>query len=249
VLVIFVVIVLGATAAWPQSPGLPQDGVLSPLRNVLAALLGFLHFVCGSWAAAIVMVALLFRLFLFPISRYSMRHQAMVFEKQRLIKPLVCEIKRIYADDTIQRNEEILRVYRENGLNVISQTKGLLSILIQIPILLALYQLMRFSEHIGREPFLWMHDLTLPDSYWSWGLSLPWFGSHLNVLPLAVFVAQLSIAQGLSGYAGCSGRWFSKSMLAVPTVMLLLFYPLPAGCMLYWTTSSLCQAIEQRLSR
>lgn len=233
------------TAADPPVDG----GLLAPLRDGLHVLLDFLHFTTGSWGTSLIILALLCRVFLFPIARYGMRFQAAIYEKQHMVKPLVGEIKRVYADDTVRRNEEIQRVYKENGLTFRNQLKGLLPVLVQVPILIALYQLVGIEEGLKRDSFLWMTDLSSPDGYRSWGVNVPWFGGHLNILPILVFVSQLSIAQGLSGYAESRGRRFSMSMFSVPLVMLLLFYPFPSACMIYWATSSVCQAIEQRLSR
>lgn len=254
-----VLVAVCAVGAWSQESGGPVDethpasvgGWLAPICYVLKVALDLINGVIGNWGASIIILALVFRVFLFPLSKYGMRHQAKSKDAQERIKPLIAEIKEKHKGNADKRDEEILRLYHEHGLDALSQLKGSLTLLVQLPILIALYRLLGQSGELAGIKFLWINDLSLPDALFSFGVALPWLGGTFNLLPIIMFVSQVSIAHKMARTVSSDGAKpkSAYSMFVMPGIMLLLFYPFPSGCMLYWTTSNVCQAIEQRIGK
>lgn len=227
-------------------------GWLAGFCTFFERILGLIHIAIPNWGLAIIALAILLRVILYPLSKYGHRHQKEVQKKFALIKPLVAELKSKYKDNAVKRHEETIKLHKEHGLNPLSQLKGSLPLLIQLPVLVALYHVLGNSFEIRGVTFLWIGDLSLTDRLFPLGVSLPWLGGYFNLLPVIMFAAQIVIARNMGAmaekHADEKGKR-SNSIYLMPVIMLLLFYPFPAGCMLYWATLNLSQMFEMRFSR
>ncbi len=223
----------------------------SQICLAIYAVLAALHSLLGSWGLSIILMAIAVRICVFPLSLYGMRAQASFSRKQEHLKPLLAEIKSIHKGNSARINEEILKLYKKIGLGPLDPLKGILPLMIQLPILFAFYQLLSNSYDLKGVPFLWIDDLTRPDGLFSLGLSLPWFGSTVNLLPILMFLAHITVAWDIdaSQHADDAGHRPSPTIFLFPLLMFLLFYPFPAGCMLYWSMGSILQVFEQRWCR
>lgn len=221
-------------------------GWLAGLVRLLRFLVGALHGILGSWGWAIVVFAVLFRLAMLPLSLYGARHQSLTQAKTAALKPQIAAVKEQYKDDAVACNDAIMALYKEHGMNPISHFKGCLPLLIQIPVLIAFFQVLLFSNELRNVGFLWIDDLTKPDRLFPLGFSLPWLGAYFNLLPVIMLVAQVLVARSMRA-ATRSGEGGGLGIYVLPVTMTLLFYPFPAGCMLFWTTGNVLQVFEQRL--
>jgi len=221
--------------------------VMAGLCLALQWMLDRLHGLIGSWGAVILVLAILIRVVMFPLSRSSMRAQRTNREVQERIKPEVAAIKERHKGDAVKRNEALMALYKEHGLSTMAQLKGSFPLMIQLPILIALYHLLSGSYDLRGVSFLWIDDLALPDRLFPLGFSLPWLGAHFNLLPFVMFVAQVFIARTMPGGGGTGKKKRNRAIYLMPVVMLVLFYPFPSGCMLYWTLGNLLQILEQRM--
>ena len=235
-----------------------EDVLYSNLWGWMAGICTFfewflilVHGVIPNWGLAIIALALLLRVILYPLSKYGHRHQRESQEKMTLVKPLVAELTEKYKDNAIKRHEETIKLHKQYGLNPLSQLKGSIPLLVQLPILVALYHVLGNSFELRGVNFLWIDDLSLTDRLFPLGISLPWLGGYFNLLPVIMFAAQVAMvrhmtagAQAKSGEKAAGGT----SQYMLPAVMLLLFYPFPAGCMLYWTAANISQLLEQRFT-
>jgi YidC/Oxa1 family membrane protein insertase len=93
--------------------------------------------------------------------------------------------------------------------------------------------------------FLWIDDLTLPDRLFALPFSIPWLGSYVNLLPLIMFTAMIIVGREMH-VPGREEQASAGYRYVMPIAMTLLFYPFPAGCMLFWSTGNLLQILEQR---
>ena len=214
---------------------------LASICIALQNVIGLLESVLGSWGLAIVVFAVLFRLVTLPLSFYGGKHQMLMKAKMTMLKPLVAELKAKHKNAD-KRNDAILKLYKEHGVNPFAQFKGCLPLLIQLPVLIALFQLLLNSYDLRGVSSFWIDDLTLSDRLFPLGFSLPWLGSYFNLLPILMFAAQIVSARAMSkGSEKTSG-----AIYLMPVAMTLLFYPFPAGCMLFWTTGNIIQLFEQK---
>jgi YidC/Oxa1 family membrane protein insertase len=221
------------------------------LCEAIAFVLDAFYSVLGSWGLAILVLAVLLRVLLHPLSRYAMVKQSELSAKQEKIKPIMTELKKKYKNDSAQYDVEVLELYKRNGISPLDPLKTLLPLLIQIPLLLTLYQILTNKPELSGIAFLWMDDLTKPDSLLDLGFDMPWLGGSINLLPIIMFMAHIAIVFNSHAQKDAANRPNrpAKSHFVFPTIMFLLFYPFPSGCMLYWTSSSILQYFEQRWTK
>ncbi len=219
---------------------------LAAVCLALQSILAWLHGLLGSWGLAIVVFAILFRIVTLPLSIYGQRQQLLMKDKMAELKPLVAALKEKHKKNSEARDEAILKLYKQHGVSPFSHFKGCAPLLVQLPVLIALFNLLLTSYDLLGESFLWIDDLTLTDRLLPLGFTLPWLGSYVNLLPIIMLAAQLWTARSMT--AGDEGGG-GAALFFMPIALTILFYPFPAGCMLFWTTGTLFQLFEQRLVR
>jgi YidC/Oxa1 family membrane protein insertase len=220
-------------------------GWLATLCVAFEWVLGQINLVVGNWGLSILILAIFLRVLLYPLSKYGHLQQRSSSEKMASMKPELAAIKVRYKGNALKVSEETVKLQKQYGLNPLAQLKGSLPVLIQLPILIALYQVLSNSFEIRGATFLWISDLSLPDRLFPFGFNLPWLGDHFNLLPLIMFAAQSAMVFQMT--ARTRGKQ-GVSLYAMPVFMLIVFYPFPAGCMLYWTLVNVSQVFEQRFA-
>jgi YidC/Oxa1 family membrane protein insertase len=128
-----------------------------------------------------------------------------------------------------------MALYKEHKVNPMS---GCLPMVVQIPVFIALFSVLRSAVELRFAPFLWIRDLSEPENLLVGVLPLP-----LNILPLFM-TATMVWQQHLTPTAGDPQQ--KKMMAFMPVVMLFIFYNMPSALVLYWSTSQ-CLAIAQLL--
>lgn len=238
-----------ATANSDEEQANTPGGFLGPralfqyLRNGLRTVLEALHGLIGSWPGAIIFLGVLVRIAFLPLTVFNTRHQVSLNRTLTRLKPEMEALKEQFTDNAEARDEAILALQKKHGVSPVAQLQGCLPLMIQIPILIALFQELLSFEPIQGESFLWIDDLTKPDSLFVWGVDLRWFGDSFNLLPILLFGAHVLIARVASDHG------LTKSMLGMPILIAMLFYPFPAGALLYWLTGSCVQVCEVALIR
>jgi len=220
---------------------------LASLCRLLEVALRALYGVLGSWGLAIVVFAVLFRLVTLPLSLFGAKNHMLVTAKMAEIKPQIAEIKKTIKDGE-KRNHAILALYKANGMNPFSQLKGCLPLVIQLPVLIALFQLLLNSYDLRGESFLWITDLTLTDRLFALPFTLPWLGSYFNLLPVLMLVSMVIVGRIMASSGRMPENGGGGMKWGLPLAMTALFYPFPSGCMLFWTMGTMLQVGEQKLT-
>lgn len=196
-------------------------------------LLDFLNFIARvipfGYGVAIILLTIIVRLVLYPINKKS----AASMRKMQEIQPLIKEINEKYKDDPQQRQQETMRVYGEHKINPLSSC---LPMLIQLPIFVALFTILRSSIELRFESFLWIPDLSSPEN-----LFRDTLGFGVNILPIL-----MAVTMGLqTSLTPSSGDPAQRKMMTVmmPVMMLVMFYSLPSALTLYWTVSQVLAII------
>lgn len=190
----------------------------------LLDLLNLIHRFVPNYGWAIVVLTLLVRVVLLPLSRKSQQSMRKMSELQ----PKMKEINEKYKDEPQKRQAETMRLYAENHVNPLSSC---LPMLIQLPVFIALFTVLRSSVELRFAPWLWVADLSAPE-----GLFREWFPfGGLNILPVAM-AATMTLQSLLTPSAGDPKQ---QRMMAVmmPVMMLFMFYSMPAALCLYWSVS------------
>jgi len=247
--------------AGPKAPATLQageiqyDAVLMPgiwawLRALALGLmwvLAAIHSVLPSWGLAIIALAILVRLLLYPLARNALRQQQRFVKAQQQLAPALAEIRNRYRGE--EQSERILALYAEQGVSPLAGLKPLLIVLLQLPILIALFHGLGSAWALRDAGFLWIDSLAEPDRLLPLGVTLPWLGDHLNLLPLLMTVVSL-MALRLSpppAADGAARRRQNLGLIVMALVFLVLFYPFPSGMVLYWTAANLLHIGQQWL--
>lgn len=221
-------------------------GWMRTLCTWLLELLRFLAGVTGNWGVAIILLAVLVRLVLYPFARRALREQKHFNEIQSILKPQLAQIKARYRGG--EQAEHIEELYRAHDLSPAAGMKPLLLVLLQLPILVALFQILLHAPDLRNAGFLWIGDLSQPDHLAPLGVSMPWFGAFLNILPFALAASTMLGAFFIPGEndhaVARKALWIG---LAMAVVFFVLFYSFPAGLVLYWIATNLLAAGQQAI--
>lgn len=199
-------------------------GWLWPIAKLLFVGLQFFHGIVGNWGWSIILLTILVKAILWPLSAKSYRSMA----KMRVIAPEMQRMKEEFGDDRMRFSQEMMALYKREQVNPLS---GCLPLLLQMPIFLALYWVLMESVELRHAPWLaWIQDLSAMD---------PWF-----ILPLIMGVT-MYVQQSLNPQPAdpMQAKVF-KFMPIIFTVFMLFF---PAGLVLYWIVNNSITILQQAL--
>lgn len=196
---------------------------LEPLSRLMLTALLWLKAFCGSYGLSIILLTLIVKTIFWPVT-----HKAnMSMRKMQKIQPMIKELRKKYKDNPQQMNMEMMKLYKEYKVNPLG---GCLPMLLQMPVFLALYATFSGTVEPRQVSFLWVHDLSLPDTVFT----IP--GLNLPIRPLMLMMtATMVLQQKLTPTAADPAQ--RKVMMFMPLIMLVMLYSLPAGLTLYWTVS------------
>ncbi len=213
-------------AAGHDLPEVVDLGFFALIASQLAKLLGFIQGFVGNWGFAIILLTLMIRLTLFPLTNLSFSSMS----RMRQLKPEIDRVNELYKDDAEKKGAAIMELYRKNKINPLA---GCLPMVMQLPVWWALYTSLSTNIELYHMPFtLWWTDLSSPDPYF--------------VLPLALG-ALMHLQQRLTPTTMDPTQakmmmWFMPIMITV----FMLF--LPAGLCLYMLTNSALGIGQQKLN-
>jgi len=200
-----------------------EYGIITFFSKPLFHLLEWFHNHIGNWGWAIVLVTLLIKLLLFPLSYKGM----MSMNKLKDLAPKMKELKEKYGKDPQKMNMKMMEMYKKEGANPMG---GCLPMLIQIPIFFAIYRVLLNSVELqGAEWILWISDLSIKDP--------------LFVLPI-LMGASMWYQQKLTPNT-MTDPMQQKIFQWLPVVMTLFFLTFPAGLVLYWLVNNLFTIAQQ----
>lgn len=201
-----------------------------PIMNVLMDLLNFFYRFVKNYGLAIILMTIVIKIVFSPFTYKQYESMG----KMKKLHPAIQSLKEQYKDDPQKLNTETMALYKKNKVNPIG---GCLPMVFQIPVFLALFNLLSRSIKLRGSSFLWIKDLAVPDT-------VAMIGSfHLNILPIAMAVFMF-LQQKMTS----SGDTQQQKMMAfLPFIFLFFFWNMPSGLVLYWTVQSILTVIEQTL--
>jgi len=211
----------------PVAPGLEKAmdyGYFTVLSQPIHSLLTLLHKLTHNWGWAIVLLVILIKLALYPLSAAQYRSMA----KMRKFQPRIEQLKERYGDDKQKFQMAMLELYKKEKIN---PAGGCLPILIQMPVFLALYYVLLEAVELRQAPWIlgWINDLTARDPYF--------------ILPI-VNGAVMWLTQKMTPMVGMDPMQ-KKMMQMMPLVMAVMFAFFPAGLVLYWVTNGALGMLQQ----
>lgn len=200
------------------------------LAKPLLVLLNWLHGFVKNWGVAIIILTIIIKAVLWPLSQKSYRSM----NQMKKLQPLMARIREQYKDDRQKMNEEMMRLYKTYKVNPMG---GCLPMAVQLPVFLGLYQALlgaielRHASFITHLPFtdmIWLADLSAKDPYY--------------VTPL-IMGATMFLQQKLTPAPGDPTQ--AKIMLFMPIIFTFLFLNFPSGLVVYWLVNNVLSIAQQ----
>lgn len=190
----------------------------------------FLRNYISNFGIIILILVILVKLVISPITYKSYVSMA----KMRLIKPQVDEIAKKYPkqEDALKRQQATMELYRKVGINTLG---GCIPMLLQLPILYALFRFFPSSIELRGQAFLWSDDLSSYDSVWNMPFSIPFYGDHVSLFALLMAISTFGFS-----YYSYQQSASSQPQMAGMKFMTLYFFPLMMLCWFNDYSSGLC---------
>ena len=212
--------------------------VIRPISKGILWVLKFMHNALHlNYGLVLLLFALLVRLITGPLTKKS-------FESSQKMQKLQPEIKKVqtkYKNNPQQLNREMMGMYKKHGVNPLG---GCLPMLLQMPLLMALFIVFRSTIEFRGQPFiLWITDLSKPDIVFSLPFSIPVYGDGVAILPLLMGTT-LFLTMRMSSATMDKNQ--KPIMYFMNGFFILLFNSFPSGLNLYYTTYNLMSFLQQR---
>jgi len=208
-------------------------GIFKWVSEILLYSMNALHRVLGNFAAAIIVLTIIIKALLWPLQNKatdSMR-------KMAALSPKMTELREKYKDDPTKMNQELMKLYKDYGVNPFG---GCLPMLIQIPIFFGFYSMLGTAIELRNSSFLWVHDLSQPDTVGHF------LGFPINILPILMALTMLW-QMHITPKTGDAAQ--QRIFMFMPVIFVLFAYNFASALSLYWTTQNLISILQLYLTR
>ena len=216
---------------------------LSWLEKILKVLLEVFYFLIPNYGVAIILLTILTKALLIPLSKKGTESTA----KMSALQPKLQELQTKYKDDPEALNNAMAKLYKEEGINPMGSCWPML---IQFPIFIGLYGLLNKDFSLRGAMFIpgWITDLSIPETIFTLPFNIPFLGAQIHLLPIlytASMIFSMKITQSAtSGQAGSKGMtWFMTYGMSI--MFFFILYNAPSGLLVYWTMSNLLAILQQ----
>ena len=209
-----------------EEPGL-FGGLFAPIENILSAILGALYSLTetlgfGSYGLAIILLTIIIKMLLYPLTVKQIKSMKAMQE----LAPKLKKIQDKYKDNPQVMQQKIAQLYQTAGVNPLA---GCLPLLIQMPILMAMYYALYNFDYGGAEPtFLWLPSLSEKDPYYI----LPFLSAATTYLMRKMSTVEQNQQTKILG-------------IVMPIFIGWISLSFPAGLVLYWVTMNVVQMAQQ----
>jgi len=211
-----------------------------PLCEGVLWFLNFFGKLVGDYGISILLLTLLLKIVTFPLSQASINSMAAM----QVLQPKIQDIQQKYKDNKQLQQQKILELYQSEGINPLASLGGCIPLLIQMPIMIALFIVLRKAVELRGETtfFLpWVHDLSAAEVLFRLPFTIPFYGDNFAILP--IFMAGLMFVQNKMTIKDPNQI---AMVYLMPAIMLVMFNNFPAGLVLYFSFSSLLQILQQK---
>jgi YidC/Oxa1 family membrane protein insertase len=200
-------------------------GFFDIIAKPLLFAMNWIYKYVGSYGWTIIILTIIIKFLLYPLTLKSFTSM----KELQKIQPLMKEVQQQYKDDKQKLNQELMRLYKEHKINPMG---GCLPMLLQIPILFALYKLFYQAIELRHTPFhifgTWLPDLSASDPYY--------------ITPILMGASQF-VMQKMTPSTGDPMQ--QKIMLFMPVVFTFMFLSFPSGLVIYWLVSNVLSIAQQ----
>ena len=203
-----------------------HDMTLEVLAGPLLELLRFIYGLVGNYGVAIIILTIIVRLVLFPLTYKGMKSM----KRMQQLTPRMKKLQEKYKNNKEKLNKEMMDLYRKNKVNPLG---GCLPLLLQIPVFFALYSSLSSAVELRHAPFIfWISDLSQPDG--------------LGITPLLMGVS-MYIQQKMTPQTAMMDSTQVKIMQMLPFIFTVFSFTFPSGLTMYWVTSNVLSIAQQQI--
>jgi YidC/Oxa1 family membrane protein insertase len=225
---------------------LAGDNILGWLENILKAIMQWFTTIIPNWGVAIILLTILVKLLLFPLSHKAAKS---TFRMQAL-QPRITALREKYKANPQKMNQEMAAIYKKEKINPLG---GCLPLLLQFPFFFAMYSLFNNQFDLRGAMFIpgWINDLSQPETVLHFSFNLPVIGTPitgLHLLPIFYLISQIvtsRITQTIQ--PGSSTGQMKFMMYGLPAVFFFILYEVPSGLLVYWIFQNILQLGQQLL--
>jgi YidC/Oxa1 family membrane protein insertase len=216
-----------------------MEWMVRPLATlVFIPLFGFLNSFIPSYGVIIIILSVLIKFVTYPLTKKSFRSMA----KMRDLQPQMEAIKEKYGDNPQKQQEAMMKMYKETGVNPLG---GCMPMLLQYPIIIALWRFLPQAIEIRQQGFLWASDLSAPDKILQLPFEIPFYGD---------FVAGFTLLMGLSMIVQMKVQMASTPSnpqmkiitYLMPVMIFAIFNRFASGLSLYYLCYNVLTAVQQK---
>ncbi len=204
------------------------------LCTLLLKTLNFIYSIIPNYGVAIILLTVLVKIIFWPVTHKSTESM----KKMQELQPKIKKLQEKYKNKPKELQVATMELYRDNKVSPFSSC---LPMLIQIPVFIALFTVLRSAVELRFSSFLWISNLSEPENLLAGVLPIP-----LNILPLVM--TGISLLQQQMTPAGGDPQQ-KKMMMFMPVMMLFIFYKMPSALVLYWTVSQVLAVIQLYIQR
>lgn len=183
----------------------------------------------GSYGIIILILTILIKIVLFPLTFKSFQSTA----KMAVLKPKVEELGKKFPkkEDALKKQQATMDLYKRAGVNPMG---GCLPMLLQMPILFAMFRFFPVSIELRQEAFLWATDLSTYDSIMMLPFTIPWYGNHISLFTLLMTASTILTAKMTSATPGSDQPGMKMMMYMMPVMFMFILNSFPAGLTYYY---------------
>lgn len=195
----------------------------------------------SNYGVIIIILVLVIKTLLFPLSYKSYISMA----KIKVLKPELDEIKEKYGDDMTKAQQEQMQLYQKVGVNPLS---GCVPVLLQMPILLAMFNYFPNAIELRQEPFLWADDLSTYDSILDLPFTIPFYGDHVSLFVLLMTASTILYTWSNNQASTVQGP-MKNMQYFLPLIFMFVLNSFPAALSFYYFVSNIVTFGQQAIIR
>ncbi len=220
--------------------------ISEPFAKLLFWLMEIFYFFTRSWGFSIILLTAALKLMLYPLNAWSIKANV----KGQAIAPKLKALQEKYKKDPQKKQQEIVKLYKEHGVNPFM---GCLPILIQLPFLIGMFDLLKSVFALRGASFIpgWIDNLTAPDIVFQWDYPIFFIGNALHLLPILLGVFMFLQQKWTTSSQNMTEeqKQQAATMKLTTLIFTAFFYHAPSGLNIYWIFSTLLGIVQQKITQ
>lgn len=222
-------------------------GWLSKL--VESSLVAIQAHIVSNWGLAIIVFGILIKVLLLPVSVMIVHFQRKVSQVQAKLAPILEEIKATCSGE--EAHDRLMIAHKDMGVSPFYTLKPMIGTMIQIPVLIAIFNALGEMPQFESQKFFWIENLAHPDAIRRMTFCIPLLGDNVSLLPFIMTIVTLfsTVIYQNPHAPEAEVKRQKHNLYLMSAAFLVLFYPFPAVMVLFWVVANILQTVQQQIFR